>query len=88
MFNVTLSGPTSGVVTVNFSTQNGTANAGSDFTGTAGVLTFNPGQILQAITVQVTGDVILENNEVFLVNLTNPSSNAQLATAQGRRASS
>ena len=39
---VTLSGPSSSTVTVDYATSNGTATAGADYTATTGTLTFNP----------------------------------------------
>jgi ribosomal protein L35AE/L33A len=45
-------------------------------------VTFNPGETLKTIAVQVNGDNLDEVNETFLVNLTSPV-NATLGTAQG-----
>ena len=69
LVTVTLGQPTANVVTVNYSTSNGTAVAGSDYTQTNGTLTFNPGETSKDIAVPVLGDTIRENNEYFQVNL-------------------
>jgi Metallo-peptidase family M12B Reprolysin-like/Calx-beta domain len=69
---VTLSGPSGGVVTVAFSTADGTATAGTDYTSTAGTLTFAPGVTSQNVTVSVTSDLAAEPDETFFVNLTAP----------------
>ncbi|OUC15999.1 MAG: hypothetical protein B0A82_03825 [Alkalinema sp. CACIAM 70d] len=68
-FTVNLSNPSSEIVTVNYTTQDGTATVGSDYTAATGSLTFNPGETSKAITVQVTGDTTPESNETFQVQL-------------------
>jgi uncharacterized protein len=82
VFNVTLAGTTSQTVTVNYTTLDSSANAGSDYTLTAGTLTFAPGTLVQQITVPVAGDTTVENNETFFVNLSG-ATNATVADAQG-----
>jgi CSLREA domain-containing protein len=69
VFTVTLSQPSSEQVTVNFATANGTATAPGDYASNAGTLTFAPSVTSQMITVQVNGDLTVEANETFLVNL-------------------
>ncbi len=68
-FTVTLTPASSSTVTVNYSTANGTATAGSDYTATAGPLTFLAGQTTQFVLVPVIGDTLDEDNETFTVNL-------------------
>ena len=82
VFTVSLSPAGSQTVTVNFSTANGTAVAGLDYLAQSGVLTFNPGETLKTITVQVIGDTVAESNETFFVNLTLVT-NAVIAVNQG-----
>ncbi|TDO15140.1 aryl-phospho-beta-D-glucosidase BglC (GH1 family) [Mycobacterium sp. BK086] len=72
-FTVTLSKAATTPVTVGYSTANGTATAGADYTSTTGTLTFNPGVTSQTVTVKVTGDTGVESNETFTVALSNPS---------------
>src|SRR4030095_16123414 len=69
-------------VTVNYTTANGTATAGSDYVATNGLVTFAPGTTSQNITVRVIGDQVNEVNETFFVNLSNPT-NASIADGQG-----
>jgi hypothetical protein len=72
-FQVQLSGKSATAITVNYSTVNGTATAGSDFTPTSGQLTFAPSTITpQTILVPITPDNIFEPDETFSIQLTNP----------------
>ncbi|NJR16284.1 MAG: hypothetical protein HC785_11575 [Calothrix sp. CSU_2_0] len=59
-------------VTVDYSTQDGTATAGKDYIATNGKITFALGETTKTITVQVLGDAIDEFDETFFLNLTNP----------------
>jgi hypothetical protein len=70
-------------VTTDFVTTNGSASGSSDFTPTNGLLSFDPGQTNQTISVPVLGDVLSESNETFYVRLLNPT-NATLGRALGR----
>jgi chitinase len=79
-FAVTLSKASTSSVTVGYSTTNGTATAGQDYTAASGTLTFAPGVTAQTIKVNVTGDTTVEPNETFTVTLANPSGTT-LATA-------
>jgi uncharacterized repeat protein (TIGR01451 family) len=78
-FTVTLSPSSGQQVTVDYTTQNVSAAAGSDYTTTAGTLTFVPGDTSETINVPVSGDVTVEPNETFTVVL----SNAPLAILAG-----
>jgi hypothetical protein len=72
-FTVTLSAAYGEAVTVNYSTVDSTALAGSDFTLTSGTLTFLPGgSLTQTIVVPITADTANETDERFLVRLTQP----------------
>src|SRR4029077_656604 len=61
-----------GPVTVNYATQNNSAQAGSDYTAQSGTLTFNAGETAKTITVPVNADCNAEPNELFTVNLSSP----------------
>jgi len=82
VFTVSLSPPSSVAATVAYATANGTATAGTDYTAASGVVTFTPGTTTQPLPVQVLGDVAVEPDETFLVNLSAPT-NATLGDAQG-----
>ena len=81
-FTVTLSAASGQTVTVGYATAAGTAAAGSDFTTTAGTLTFAPGTTTQTINVPVLPDTIDEANETFTVGLSN-ATNATISTTTG-----
>ena len=81
LFNVTLATPSAQTITVNYATVAGSAVAGSDYLTTNGVLTFTPGITNGIISVAVLGDIQVETNETFLVNLSNPA-NGTLGRAQ------
>lgn len=68
-YTVTLSNASNQAITVNYGTSNGTALAGSDYTGVNGTLTFNPGITSQIITVPILNDSLSENNETFNLTL-------------------
>lgn len=81
-FNVVLSPVSSQTVTVNYTTANNSASAGTDYVATNGTLTFAPGQTSKAISVTINGDTTLESNESFFVNLSGPV-NATIGDDQG-----
>jgi hypothetical protein len=81
-FTVTLSASSPQTVTVNYATANGTATAGADYTSATGTLTFSPGTTSQTVSVTVLGDLLDEDNETLVVNLSSPA-NATIGTAQG-----
>ena len=60
-------------VSVQYGTNNGTAVAGLDFTAVSGILNFAPGQTSQKISIAIQGDLEVEGNETFSVQLSNPS---------------
>lgn len=80
-FNVTLSAASTQNVTVNYTTNNGTAVAGSDFVAASGTLTFAPNETTKTIKVNFVGDAVTENNENFTVTLSQPAG-ATLARTQ------
>ena len=81
LFTVSLDFASAQTVAVNYGTADLTALAGSDYTTTAGTLTFAPGVLTQTIAVPIIGDTTYEPNETFAVNLSGVT-NAIIATAQ------
>ena len=72
-YTVSLSSSSPQTITVQYSTANGTALAGSDYTTTTGTLTFNPGVTSQTISIPILNDSVNEANETFTVKLTSPT---------------
>jgi hypothetical protein len=83
VFTVTLATPSSSPTTVNYSTANGSAVAGSDYVTATGTVLFQPGVTARSIFVPLVNDTVFETNESFVVNLSNPSPNALIADGQG-----
>ena len=72
-FAVTLSRAATGTVTVNFATADGTAQAGQDYTATAGTLTFAAGETQKTVSVEVLDDAHDEGEETLTLTLSNAS---------------
>ena len=73
VFTVTLVPASNHVVTVTYSTVDGTAVADADFTPTSGTLTFNPNQTTKTIRVPILRDTVHEPSETFTVELDDPT---------------
>ncbi|XP_073691904.1 solute carrier family 8 member 4b [Garra rufa] len=59
-------------VKVDYRTEDGTANAGSDYEFAEGTLVFKPGENIKEIAVGIIDDDIFEEDEYFYVRLSNP----------------
>ncbi|KPP67724.1 hypothetical protein Z043_113652 [Scleropages formosus] len=59
-------------LSVDYRTEDGTANAGSDYEFAEGTLLFKPGETVKELTVGVIDDDIFEEDEYFYVHLSNP----------------
>ena len=73
VFTVSLSAPAAGPVSVAYRTADGTATAGSDYTATAGTLTFAASETTKTLRVGVLGDTRPEANETLRLELSAPS---------------
>lgn len=73
-------GDLSAEVTVDYETEDGSAEAGSDYVGKKGTLTFPPGVDEQRFKIEVIDDEVFEQDEHFYVRLSNVSEPAVLAT--------
>ena len=58
-------------VSVDFRTEDGTANAGSDYEFTEGTVVFKPSETQKEIRVGIIDDDIFEEDENFLIHLSN-----------------
>jgi len=83
VFTVTRGGNLDTTVTVNYSTADGGALAGSDYVAQLNkTLTFAPGEATKTVTILVNGDVTDEYDQDFYVNLSSPT-NAEIRDSQG-----
>ena len=82
VFTVSLSVPSTSAVSVPYATADGTGTAPTDYTATSGTLTFAPGVTTLTVGVPVQGDLALEPDETFVLNLSAPTG-ATLGRAQG-----
>jgi beta-glucanase (GH16 family) len=73
-FRVTLDAAQPGPVAVQYTTQDGTARSGEDFTAvTSGTITFAAGETEKRININVVADDAREGDDAFKVTLSNPS---------------
>ena len=75
---VTLSAASTQDISVNYTTADGTASNGSDYSATVGSLLFVAGETSKTISIPVLGDVNIESDENFTVALATPT-NATLS---------
>ncbi|XP_019116132.1 sodium/calcium exchanger 1b isoform X1 [Larimichthys crocea] len=66
-------------ISVEYRTEDGTANAGSDYEFTEGVVVFKPGETVKEIRVGIIDDDIFEEDENFLIHL----SSVKVLTSEG-----
>ncbi|HYV14238.1 MAG TPA: Calx-beta domain-containing protein, partial [Pyrinomonadaceae bacterium] len=71
--DVTMSNPSVQTVTVDYSTSNLTATAGTDYAGLTGTVVIPPGSTSSKINIPINGDFAVEPNETFRVILSNPT---------------
>ncbi len=73
IFTVALSAAVSHPVSVAYTTEEGSALPGADFTARSGILTLPAGTTSAAVAVPVVGDTLAEPAEFFFLRLSNPS---------------
>jgi hypothetical protein len=81
-FTATLSTASANPVTFRYTTSDGTARAGIDYTAKSGFVTMAPGQVTASITVPVLAMSVAAPYRYFFVNLGNPV-NVTLGNTQG-----
>lgn len=72
-FTVTLGAASNDRITVDYTTQDGSAHAGSDYQAQTGTITFAPGQTTATVSVPIIGTELTQHNETFFVLLSNPT---------------
>lgn len=84
--NVRRNGGSTGAVTVDYATSNGTATAGQDYVSTSGTLNFAGGETgPKPITIQLLEDDLSEPSETFNLTLSNPTGGANLGSPSSTR---
>ena len=68
-------------VTVSFTTADATATAGTDYTATAGTLSFGAGEMSQTFTVQTFPNAAGERDRTLWLNLSSPSGGSSVPAA-------
>ena len=83
-FQVGLSRPApSGGVTVDYTTVNGTALAGSEFTASSATLNFAQGEQVKTVTVSMTGLTPADHDKTFSLSLSNQTNDGNTFIANG-----
>jgi len=72
-YTVSLDTASTNTVQVNYTTQNGSASAGADYTAVNGTLTFNPGQTSRTVNVPILDDNTVEGDETVILALSSPT---------------
>ena len=80
-FTVTLEPAADMAATVDWTTADGTATAGADYTAGSGTLSFAAGDTSKTVTVKVTGDELDESDETLTVTLSNAGGGLAIGTA-------
>ena len=80
-FRVALSHASSQTVAVTVITSDGTATSGSDYGAVNRRVTFGRGQTTETVSVPITDDTRDEPDETFTLQMSKPSSNAQMSTS-------
>jgi hypothetical protein len=70
---VSLDGPSQRLVSVFYSTGNGTATTGTDYGRKLGLINFAPGETKATVNVAVNGDTLYEGNETMRLALSAPT---------------
>ncbi len=71
-FLLEISEPLTTTVSVHYNTQDNTAIAGQDYIATSGIATIEKGETSTVIAVEIIADTIKENDESFLLVVTDP----------------
>jgi len=80
IFTITLNAVSGVDATVDITSSDGTATAGSDYTAASGTINFPAGLTTRTVTVLISGDTLFEPDETLISTLSNPS-NATIGTA-------
>lgn len=77
---VSLDAASSTSLSVSYATADGSATAGKDYFAQSGTVTFAPGQTSRTILLATQEEAVLDGNETFGVQLSNPTGGATIGT--------
>lgn len=80
--SLSLTRPVPQAITVSWATAPGTASAGNDYQTASGFATFAANTVATTLNVNVFGDLVDEDDETFVVNLSAPSAPGVIADGQ------
>jgi glucose/arabinose dehydrogenase len=83
VFTVSLSRPSLGTVTVQLSTEDGTATGGDYVRVALDTLDFDPGETAKPVVIDLVDDSVDEDPETFFVNLSAATGGAAIGDSQG-----
>ncbi len=71
---------TTGVISVDYGTSDGTAtsNPGGDYKTARGILSFADGETVRSFDIEILDDIVVEGNETVIVTLSRPTGGATL----------
>jgi len=78
LISVARTGLTTGTISINYTTVDGTALAGVSYISVSGTLIFAPGVMNQTFSVPIIPTTAIVGNKQFTVQLSSPSSGVQL----------
>ena len=81
-FTVSLDYPSANPITVSYSTADGSATAGTNYTAASGTVIFAPGETSKTILISTLDDGVADPTRAFTVSLSSPL-NATLSRSQG-----
>ena len=84
VINVSRTGGSSGQVTVYYKTIDGTAHAGTDYTGKTGQLTFKPGQTNNTFQIAIINNSIAQPNRTVNLQIYTPGGGATLGVTNSQ----
>lgn len=73
---------TDGTVTVTWVTKDQSAVNGKDYLGGTGTVTFEHGEQIKLVDIEITDDKQFEKDESFVIELRNPTGGASLGRLQ------
>ena len=83
-FKITSSTTSDTAITAHYTTRDGTATSGEDYTAQSGEVTILSGNTTTTIDIEINGDTRVEADEIFTINLSNPGLGAKIDSNKAR----